>query len=207
MIGLIGKKIGMTQLFDEAGVLTPVTVVKVDSNVVVKKKTLEKDGYNAVLLGSVDVKPSRLSRPVRGQFAEGISPKKVLCEFRDFDKELNIGDSLGVDLFNSSRFVDVVGISKGKGFAGVMKRHGFGGGRETHGSKFHREPGSTGQSTTPANTKPGRKMPGRMGCDRVTVQNLRLVKVDTESGVLLIKGAVPGVNNSFVLVRQAVKGK
>ncbi len=207
MIGLIGKKIGMTQLFDEAGVLTPVTVVKVDPNVVVKKKTLEKDGYNAVLLGCVDVKPGRVSRPVKGQFPGGVSPKKVLCEFRDFDKELNIGDSLGVDLFNSSRFVDVVGISKGKGFAGVMKRHGFGGGRETHGSKFHREPGSTGQSTTPANTKPGRKMPGRMGCDRVTVQNLRLVKVDAESGLLLIKGAVPGVNNSFVLVLQAVKGK
>lgn len=207
MIGLIGKKIGMTQLFDEAGVLIPVTVVKIDPNVVVKKKTLEKDGYNAILLGSVDVKASRVSRPVRGQFPEGVSLKKVLCEFRDFDKELNIGDSLGADLFGTSRFVDVVGISKGKGFAGVMKRHGFGGGRATHGSKFHREPGSTGQSTTPANTKPGRKMPGRMGCDRVTVQNLRLVKVDAESGLLLIKGAVPGVNNSFVLVQQAVKGK
>lgn len=207
MVGLIGKKIGMTQLFDEAGVLTPVTVVKVDSNVVVKKKTLEKDGYNAVLLGSVDVQHSRVSRPVRGQFPEGVSPKKVLCEFRGFDKELNIGDNLGVDLLASSRFVDVVGISKGKGFAGVMKRHGFGGGRETHGSKFHREPGSTGQSTTPANTKPGRKMPGRMGCDRVTVQNLRLVKIDVEFGLLLIKGAVPGVNNSFVLVQQAAKGK
>lgn len=207
MIGLIGKKIGMTQLFDEAGVLTPVTVVKIDSNVVVKKKTLEKDGYNAVLLGSVDVKPNRVVRPVKGQFAEGVPLKRVLCEFRDFDKELNVGDSLGVDLFNSSRFVDVSGISKGKGFAGVMKRHGFGGGRATHGSKFHREPGSTGQSTTPANTKPGRKMPGRMGCNKVTVQNLRIVKVDTESGLLLLKGAVPGVNNSFVLVRQAVKRK
>lgn len=207
MIGLIGKKIGMTQVFDEAGVLIPVTVVKVDSNVVIMKRTPEKDGYRAVLLGSEDGKPNRFSRPVKGQFREGLPLKKHLFEFRDFATDLNVGDSVGVDLFSTIRYVDVVGISKGKGFAGVMKRHGFGGGRATHGSKFHREPGSTGQSTTPANTKPGRKMPGRMGCDRVTAQNLRIVKVDAESGLMLIKGAVPGVNNSVVLVKQAVKRK
>lgn len=207
MIGLIGRKVGMTQVFDEAGVLIPVTVVKVDSNVVVMKRTLERDGYSAVLLGSVEIKPTRLSRPVRGQFKEGISPKRMLCEFRDFSADLNVGDTVGVDLFGSTRFVDVVGTSKGKGFAGVMKRHGFGGGRATHGSKFHREPGSTGQSTTPANTKPGRKMPGRMGCDRVTAQNLRVVKIDVDSGLILVKGAVPGVNDSFVFVQQATKRK
>jgi large subunit ribosomal protein L3 len=205
MIGLIGKKIGMTQVFDESGVLIPVTVIKVDKNVAVACKTEEKDGYKAVVLGSVDMKPSSASKPYLGQFKENITPKKALVEFRDFDKEYKVGDEFGVELLKSVRFVDVIGTSKGKGFAGVMKRHNFGGGRETHGSDFHREPGSTGQNTMPGNTKPGRKMPGRMGAERVTVQSLRVVKVDTDSGVVLVKGGVPGTNNNFVLVRQAKK--
>ena len=207
MIGLIGKKVGMTQLFDDQGILTPVTVVKVDSNVVIKKRTMERDGYEAVLLGCGDIKAKRVSKPVAGQFAEGLVFKRMLCEFRDFGKDLNVGDTVGVDLFGEMRFVDVVGTSKGKRFAGVMKRYGFGGGRATHGSKFHREPGSTGNSSTPGNTKPGRKMPGRMGAERVTAQNLRVMKIDAEAGLIMIKGAVPGVVNGFVFVQQAVKRK
>ncbi|MGL4524993.1 MAG: 50S ribosomal protein L3 [Spirochaetia bacterium] len=207
MIGLIGKKIGMTQFFDDQGVLVPVTVVSVGSNLVVRKRTVDVDGYDAVLLGYDDVKPARLSRPVLGQFKEGVAPKRVLCEFRDFSRDVSVGDALSADLFGDVRFVDVVGMSKGKGFAGVMKRHGFGGGRATHGSKFHREPGSTGNSSTPGNTKRGRKMPGRMGNDRVTVQNLRVMKLDLEAGLMLIKGCIPGVNRGYVFVQQAVKRK
>jgi large subunit ribosomal protein L3 len=205
MIGLIGKKIGMTQVFDEQGVLVPVTVIQVEKNVAVAHKTMEKDGYNAVVLGTNDVKPQRLSKPYLGQFKQGVAPKRVLFEMRNFASDSQVGDSFGADTFDKMRFVDITGISKGKGFAGVMKRHGFGGGRETHGSKFHREPGSTGQNTTPANTKPGRKMPGHMGVDRVTVQNLRVVRIDVENGVVLVKGAVPGANNGYVLVKQAKK--
>lgn len=205
MIGLIGKKIGMTQVFSNEGELIPVTVIKVDANVAVAEKTEEKDGYRAVVLGSVDMKPSRATKPYLGQFKDGAAPKKRLVEFRDFEQEYKVGDAFGVELLEGIRFVDVTGTGKGKGFAGVMKRYGFGGGRATHGSKFHREPGSTGQNTTPANTKPGRKMPGRMGGGKVTVQNLKVVKIDSEQGVVLVRGAVPGANNGYVLVRKAKK--
>lgn len=206
MIGLIGKKIGMTQVFDDAGVLTPVTVIKVEPNVAIASKTEEKDGYKAVVFGTVDMKSSRATKPYAGQFkASNVNPKKVLVEMRDFPKEYSVGDSFGVELLEAIRFVDVIGNSKGKGFAGVMKRHNFGGGRETHGSDFHREPGSTGNNTTPANTKKGRKMPGRMGNENVTVQNLRIMKIDATNGVVLVKGAIPGANNSFVMIRQAKK--
>jgi large subunit ribosomal protein L3 len=205
MIGLIGQKIGMTQVFDTDGVLIPVTVIKVESNAVVAEKTEERDGYKAVVLGSVEGKLSRMTKPYIGQFKEGVTPRRHLVEFRDFDKECVVGDLFGVELLENVRFVDVVGTSKGKGFAGVMKRYNFGGGRATHGSKFHREPGSTGQNTTPANTKKGRKMPGRMGTERVTVQNLKVVRIDAEAGVVLVKGAIPGPNKAFVMVRNAKK--
>jgi large subunit ribosomal protein L3 len=206
MVGLIGKKMGMTQFFDESGVLIPVTVIKIDKNVAVACKTEEKDGYKAVVLGAVDAKEKSLNKPRLGQFKKaGVAPKKAVIEFRDFGKEYKIGDEFGAELLSDVRFVDVIGTSKGKGFAGVMKRHNFHGGRETHGSDFHREGGSTGQNTMPGNTKPGRKMPGRMGAERVTVQSLRVVKVDTDKGLVLVKGAVPGANNNFVLVRQAKK--
>ncbi|NIZ40254.1 50S ribosomal protein L3 [Entomospira entomophila] len=205
MIGLIGQKIGMTQVFDDEGVLIPVTVIKIENNAVVGEKTQERDGYSAVVLGTVDLKASRATKPYLGQFRDGMAPKRHVIEFRDFDKECKTGDSLGVEIMDGIRFVDVVGTGKGKGFAGVMKRYNFGGGRETHGSKFHREPGSTGQSTTPANTKKGRKMPGRMGGDRVTVQNLKVVRLDAEAGLLLVKGAIPGPKKSMVVVRNAKK--
>ena len=205
MLGLMARKVGMTQVFDETGNLVPVTVVRVDPNIVIAQKTEEKDGYKAVLLGIDDEKQSRASKPYAGQFPENISPKKTLREFRDFEKEVAAGDKLGAELFEGIRYVDVCGISKGKGFQGVMKRWGFHGGRAAHGSKFHREPGSTGQSTYPHKTFKNVKLPGRMGRERVTALSLRVVKVDTEKQLVLIRGAVPGINKGLVVVRAAVK--
>jgi len=205
MVGLIGKKIGMTQVFGEDGRLTPVTVIEIEPNVVVASKTEETDGYKAVVLGSVEKKASRVTKPYAGQFKGDMAPRRHLVEIRDFDKECNVGDSFGVELFDSMRYVDVVGTTKGKGFQGVMKRHNFKGGRKTHGSKFHRENGSTGMATYPAKVLKGTKMAGRMGGERKTVQNLAVVKIDQEKGVILIKGAVPGTKDSVVLVRVAKK--
>ena len=205
MLGLMAKKVGMTQVFDEAGNLVPVTVVRVDPNVVVAQKTQEKDGYAAVVIGMDDLKPIRVTKPYAGQFPEQIEPKKYLREFRDFEKEVAVGDSLGAEVFEGCRYVDVTGVSKGKGFQGVVKRYKFGGGRHSHGSKFHREPGSTGQSTYPGRTFKNVKLPGRMGREKTTVLSLKVVKVDAEKQLLMIRGAVPGVNRSVVLVRAAVK--
>jgi large subunit ribosomal protein L3 len=205
MIGLIGKKIGMTQVFDDAGRLVPVTVVAVEPNKVIGRKTAEKDGYDAIVLGYREMKKIRITKPYAGQFAEGIAPSKMIRELRDFTGEAEVGSDLGVTLFEGVRFVDVCAVSKGKGFQGVIKRWGFAGGRNTHGSKFHREPGSTGQRTYPHKTFKNKKMPGRMGRERVTVQNLRLVKVDVENGFMLIRGAVPGPRNCVVVVSSAVK--
>jgi large subunit ribosomal protein L3 len=201
----MAKKVGMTQVFDEEGNLVPVTVLRVDPNVVIAQKTKEKNGYNAIVLGTGDLKESRVSKPQRGRFSEGVAPKKTVQEFRDFEKEAAVGDSLGASLFEGVRWVDVSGVSKGKGFQGVVKRWGFGGGRHTHGSKFHREPGSTGQSTYPHKTFKNVKLPGRMGRERVTVLSQRVVKVDAENQLLLVRGAVPGINKSLVMVRAAVK--
>lgn len=205
MLGLLAKKVGMTQVFDEAGNLVPVTVIRVDPNVVIARRTAEKNGYEAVLVGVDDKKKSRVSKPYSGQFPEGIAPKKVLREFRDFERECAVGDSLGVELLEACRYVDVTGTSKGKGYQGVIKRWGFAGGRASHGSKFHREPGSTGQCTSPGRSFKNIKMPGRMGRERVTVLNLKVVKVDAESRTLMVRGAVPGSNKGTVVVRAAVK--
>jgi len=205
MLGLMARKVGMTQVFDEAGNLIPVTLVQIEPNVVVAQKTEEKDGYNAVILGVGEVKQQRLSKPYIGQFSEGITPKKTVREYRDFEKEVAPGDKLGIEIFEDVRYVDVTGVSKGKGFQGVVKRWGFGGGRKTHGSKFHREPGSTGQSTYPHKTFKNVKLPGRMGREQVTTLSLRVIKVDAEKQVLLVKGAVPGINKGLVSVRAAVK--
>jgi len=205
MIGLIGRKTGMTQVFDDTGKLIPVTVIEFSPNVVVGKKTSEKDGYNAVLFGIDDKKKQKTSKPYAGQFPEGINPKRLLQELRDFEKEVAVGDSLGVDVLGGLRFVDCTAISKGKGFQGVVKRWNFGGGRSTHGSKFHREPGSTGQRTYPHKTFKNMKLPGRMGREQVTVLNLKVVRVDAESSCILVRGAVPGHRDSTVLVRAAVK--
>lgn len=205
MLGLIGKKIGMTQVFDASGRLTPVTVIKIEDNVVVENRTVEKNGYNSCVLGSFDKKKNQTTKPYAGQFNEICAPKKTLVEMRDFDKETTVGEVLGVDVFKDVLFVDVVGTSKGKGFQGGMKRHGFAGGRATHGSKFHRDIGGTAMSSTPARTFKGTRMAGRMGTDRVTVQNLRVVRVDEEMQVLLVKGAIPGPAQSVVIVKKAKK--
>jgi large subunit ribosomal protein L3 len=205
MLGLLAKKVGMTQVFDDEGNLVPVTVMRVDPNIVIAQKTEEKDGYNAVVVGVDDKRKILVSKPYAGQFPENILPKKTLRELRDFDKEVKPGDSLGAEVLEGIRYVDVSGVSKGKGFQGVVKRYGFGGGRKTHGSKFHREPGSTGQSTYPHRTFKNVKLPGRMGREKVTVLSLRLIKVDTEKQLLLVHGSVPGINKGLVLVRAAVK--
>ncbi len=205
MIGLIGKKVGMTQVFDETGKLIPVTVIEFAPNVVVGKKTSDKDGYDAVVVGVYAKKKSRVVKPYAGQFPEGTEPTRILREMRGFEKEVAVGDKLGVEVLEGLRFVDVSATSKGKGFQGVMKRWNFGGGRSSHGSKFHREPGSTGQSTYPHKTFKNVKLPGRMGREKVTMQNLRVVKIDAEGGFILVRGAVPGHRACDVLVRGAVK--
>jgi large subunit ribosomal protein L3 len=205
MLGLLARKVGMTQVFDDEGNEVPVTVVRVDPNIVIAQKTEEKDGYKAVVIGVDDEKKNLITKPYQGQFPENIPPKKTLRELRDFEKEVAVGDSLGVEVLEGCRYVDVSGVSKGKGFQGVVKRWGFHGGRRTHGSKFHREPGSTGQSTYPGRTFKNMKLPGRMGRERVTVLSLRVIKIDPEKQLILIHGAVPGVNKGLVLVRAAVK--
>ncbi|MCI5522804.1 MAG: 50S ribosomal protein L3 [Treponema sp.] len=205
MKGLIAKKVGMTQVFDENGNLTPVTVIRVEPNTVVATKSEEKFGYNAVVLGLDDLKESKVSKPYAKQFPENVAPKRHLKEFRDFEGDVKVGDQIGVELFEKVRFIDVTSTSKGKGFQGVMKRWGFHGGRATHGSKFHREAGGTGNSTTPGHCLKNVKMPGRMGFERVTVQNLKVVKVDPELKVLMVRGAVPGVKDCTLVVRAAIK--
>jgi large subunit ribosomal protein L3 len=205
MLGLLARKVGMTQVFDDDGNLVPVTVIRIDPNTVIAQKTQEKDGYAATLLGIDDLKPSSVTKPYKGQFPENITPKKRIREFRDFEKEAAVGDTVGVELFEGTRYVDVTGVSKGKGFQGVMKRWGFSGGRRTHGSKFHREPGSTGQSTYPHKTFKNMKLPGRMGREKTTTLSLKVIKVDTEKQLIIVRGAVPGINRGVVVVRAAVK--
>lgn len=205
MIGLIGRKIGMTQVFDDSGVLTPVTVIKFEENVVVGERVPDRDGYSACLLGSVEAKESRVSKPYSGQFKGDVKPQRFLYEVRDFDLDYEVGQKFGVELFNDSSYVDVIGTSKGKGYQGVIKRHNFGGGRKSHGSKFHRAPGSTGMAAWPSKVQKGKKMPGRMGGERKTVQNLWVVSVDEENQLLLVGGAIPGRRNGTVYVNSAKK--
>ncbi len=205
MLGLIGKKVGMTQVFDDDGVLIPVSVIEVEKNSVVGERTKDKDGYEAKLLGAGERKENKVSKPYAGQFKGGISIKRKLKEIRDFDHDCSVGDELGVEIFNDIDYVDVIGISKGKGYQGVMKRHGFSGGRKTHGSKFHRANGSTGMAAWPSRVIKGTKMAGRMGGEKVTVQNLKVIKVDPEKNVLLVGGSVPGRKDSFLMIRKAIK--
>jgi large subunit ribosomal protein L3 len=208
MLGLIGRKAGMTQVFNEDGTLTPVTVIEVEKNVILGQREKIKNGYDAVITGAVKTKEKRLTKPVLGQFKEKIEPRKMIKEYRDPDKllkELNIGDEYGVELFEGINFVDVKGLSKGKGFQGVMKRHGFGGGRKTHGSKFHRANGSTGMAAWPSRVIKGTRMPGHMGNEKNTVHNLKIVRIDSEKQILLVKGAVPGARKSYVVILKAKK--
>ncbi|UGQ17271.1 50S ribosomal protein L3 [Borrelia sp. RT1S] len=206
MLGLIGKKVGMTQIFQEDGSVVPVTVIEFESNYVIGKKTVERDGYDALIMGSVDLKSFKVPKPVRGQYKklENIEPRKYVIEFRGF-KGYDAGDEIKLDVFREIRYVDVTGTTKGKGFQGAMKRHNFSGGPSSHGSKFHRHLGGTGQATTPARTFKGTKMAGRMGGVQQTIQNLEIIFVDEEKRALLVKGAVPGVKGSFVIVKKAKK--
>ena len=205
MLGLIGKKVGMTQVFDAQGKLIPVTVIKVEDNVVIANRTDDKNGYSAAVVATGEIKKSQTTKPYAGQFKDVCEPKKVVMEMRDFDNEVSVGDKLGVDLFKEVTYVDVTGVSKGKGYQVGMKRYGFGGGRKTHGSKFHRDLGGTAMSSTPAHTFKGHRMAGHMGNEQVTVQNLKLVAVDSEMQVLMVKGAIPGPTDSTVVIKKAVK--
>ena len=230
MLGLYARKVGMTQVFDDSGNLMPVTVIRIDPNVVIATKTVETDGYAAVVVGIDEANKNRVTKPVAGQFVKtpaeekdsgeskkkkskprriireiDITPKKKILELRDFEKEVAVGDSLGLEVLEGVRYVDVSGMSKGKGFQGVVRRFGFGGGRKTHGSKFHREPGSTGQNTYPHRTFKNRKLPGRMGREKSTVLSLRVIKTDPEKQLIMVRGAVPGINKGLVFIRGAVK--
>ena len=204
MEGLIGKKVGMTQVFDESGARVCVTVIEVGPCPVVQLKTPEKDGYKAVQLGFGEAKEKRTTKPMMGVFKKaGTTPKKHLAEFK-FDEEYNLGDTITVELFGDAEFVDVIGTSKGKGFQGVMKRHGFGGvGQATHGQDDRaRKPGSIGACSYPAKVFKGMRMGGHMGCDRVTTQNLRVLKVIPEHNLILVKGSVAGCKGSTVLIQK-----
>lgn len=206
--GIIGKKIGMTQVFDEQGHVIPVTVIQAGPCVVVQKKTTETDGYNSVQLGYGDVKEKHITAPLAGHFKKaGVDLKKVLREFRlDGAAEMNVGDIVDVDTFAAGESVDVTGISKGKGYAGTIKRYGGHRTPMTHGGgPVHRHAGSMGACSSPSRIFKGKKMPGHMGAEKVTVQNLDVVKVDTENHLLVIKGAVPGPKGSVVTIKNTVK--
>ena len=206
--GLLGKKLGMTQAWDENNRLVPITVVEAGENIVTQIKNLENDGYQAVQIAYGAIDPRKVNKPEAGHFAKaGTTPRRFVAEIRTADADsYSAGQSIGVDIFEIGSLVDVVGTSKGKGFAGAMKRHGFAGVSASHGAhRNHRKPGSIGAGTTPAKVIKGKKMPGRMGTDRVTTLNLTLHGIDTERGLLLIKGAVPGPKGQLVFVRNAVK--
>ena len=208
---ILGRKLGMTQIFTEEGKVVPVTVILSGNNVVIQNKTEDKDGYNAVQIGFGEVKEQRVNKPLKGHFEKaGVKPLKFLREVRlKAASEYKVGDTIGVDIFAAGDLVDVTGTSKGKGFAGGIKRHNFARGPMGHGSKSHREPGSTGSmiSGPGGRVLKGKKLPGRMGGERVTVQRLTVVKVDTNRNLLLIKGAVPGPKKSFVVIKETVKPK
>ena len=207
--GLLGKKLGMTQVWDENNRFIPVTVIEAGSNIVTQIKNLETDGYNAVQVAYGAIDPRKVNQPAGGHFAKaGVTPRRHLTEIRTADaSSYEVGQELGVDLLEVGAKIDVVGTSKGKGFAGHMKRHGFSGVGASHGQhRNHRKPGSIGASSTPSRVFKGTRMAGRMGSDRVTMLNLTLHAVDAEKGLLLIKGAVPGPKGSLVFVRNAVKG-
>lgn len=205
--GIIGKKLGMTQLFREDGSVTPVTVLKAGPCIVVQKKTVNTDGYDAVQLGLVEEKPPRrVNKPTEGHFKRaGVPPTRVLREVRvdASDEATSVGDKVLVDIFSENDLIEVVGKSKGRGFAGFVKRHGFSGGRATHGSMFHRAPGGIGASAYPSRVIKGTRMAGHMGAARSTVKNLRVAAVDAENNLLMIRGAVPGPNGSYVLIKKA----
>jgi len=205
--GILGRKVGMTQLFTESGELIPVTVIEVQPNTVLQVKTVETDGYNSVQVGYEDKREVLSNKPAQGHVKKAnTAPKRFIREFRDVELgDLEVGSEIKVDTFAEGDIVDVTGTSKGKGFQGVSKRHGQSRGPETHGSRYHRRPGSMGMAANPARVFKGKKLAGRMGGDQVTVQNLEIVRVDTDRNVLLVKGNVPGSKKALITIRAAVK--
>ena len=205
---IIGKKLGMTQLFDEKGRVVPVTVIEAGPCVVSQKKTIENDGDEAVQVGFIDMKANKVNKPMKGHFAKNdIAPKKVLREFRLADcGALNVGDIIKADAFEAGDRVDIAGISKGKGTAGVIKRWNFARLKESHGTgPVHRHPGSLGACSSPSRVFKGRKLAGHLGSERVTIQNLDVVKVDVESNIIAVKGAIPGPKGGIVTIADSVK--
>ena len=206
---IIGKKIGMTQIFDEKGKVIPVTAIEAGPCVVAQVKNVETDGYEAIQLGFGEVKESKVNRPIKGHFAKSkLTPKKHLREFRaDSVEGVKVGDELKADTFAAGDKVDIQGISKGKGFQGVIKRHGQSRGPMGHGSMYHRRPGSMGPTSTPGRVFKGKKLPGHMGRNTITIQNLEVVKVDLDKNVILVKGSVPGANGSILKIKSSIKAE
>lgn len=205
---ILGKKVGMTQIFDDEGEVLPVTIVEAGPCAVVQKKTKEKDGYTAVQFGFEDVKENRVNKPLKGHFEKhGVEPKKYIKEVRTNgdDIEYQVGEEIKADIFEKGDKVDVTGTSKGKGFAGTVKRWNFSIGPKSHGSRNYRIPGAIGGSADPGKVFKGKKMPGRMGREKVTIQNLEVVKIDPEKNILAIKGAVPGPKKGLLLIKDSVK--
>ena len=207
--GILGKKVGMTQYFTEAGELIPVTVVEVTPNVVLQLKTIENDGYEAVQLGFDDLREVLSNRPAKGHVAKAnATPKRFIREFNNVElSEYEVGQEITVDVFKAGDIVDVTGTSKGKGFQGAIKRHGQSRGPMAHGSRYHRRPGSMGGASFPSRVFKGKALPGQMGGNRITIQNLEVVKVDAERNVILIKGNVPGSKKTLVEIKTAIKSK
>ena len=206
MKGILGKKLGMTQIFTEEGIVVPVTVVEAGPNVVTQVKTVEKDGYNAIQVGFEDAKEKSLNKPQKGHLAAANVVKKHLKEFRvDAVEEFTVGQEIKADLFAAGEKIDVTGTSKGKGFQGPIKRHGQSRGPESHGSRYHRRPGSMGACSFPGRVFKNKKLAGHMGSVKVTVQNLEVVRVDADKNLILVKGAIPGPKGSMVTIKEAVK--
>ena len=206
MKAIIGRKVGMTQIFDENGTVIPVTVIEAGPCQVVQVKTTETDGYNAVQLGFGEVKESKLNKPEKGHFAKaGAKLAKHLREFRGEVSDVKVGDEVNASVFADGESVDIQGTTKGKGFQGVIKRHGQHRGPMGHGSMYHRRPGSMGSTSTPGRVFKGKKLPGHMGVETVTIQNLKIVKVDLDKNAILVKGSVPGNKGSILKIRLSVK--
>jgi large subunit ribosomal protein L3 len=206
--GVIGIKAGMTRVYDDAGEIRPATVVTVDPNVVIQVKSKQKEGYDAIQVGMLDQKESRLTKPVAGHFKKaGVASKRLVREFRTEGEEFKVGDKLSVDRFTKGMWVDVIGTSKGHGFSGTIKRHNFHGQPAAHGSKMHRRNGSIGTRSTPGLVFKNKGMPGHFGDVRITVQNLEILQVRPEDNAIVISGAVPGGNGTLVVVRPAIKGQ
>jgi large subunit ribosomal protein L3 len=214
--GIIGRKVGMTQLFAEDGSVVPATVIKAGPCVVVQRKTAATDGYESVQIGLVDAKPAKVRKPLAGHYTKAnVPPTRVRREVRlatgePADKDTGdpkVGDQVLVSMFENGERVDIIGTSRGKGFQGVVKRHHFAGGAATHGSMFHRAPGSIGASSFPSRVIKGMRGAGRMGGDRITVRNVKVAKVDAENNLLIVRGAVPGAPSSYVLIRKAIAAK